>query len=56
MANGLYYEFRDGQLGKGTYTPIDFTAPGGNGLKLVLTDHAGGDGAPAPTGAHDRAR
>src|SRR5512139_2229352 len=44
MANGLYYEFRNGQLGKGSYTALDFEAE--TALKLVLTDHAGGDGAP----------
>jgi hypothetical protein len=37
MANGLYYAFRNGQLGLGSYTAIDFEAD--TALKLVLTDH-----------------
>lgn len=44
MANGLYYAFRNGQLGAGSYTPIDFSSDAA--LKFCLTDNAGADGAP----------
>jgi len=45
MANGLYTKWLNGQLGAGSYTPIDFATPSGNGLKLALIDGAGADGA-----------
>lgn len=44
MANGLYYGFRNGQLGAGAYTALDFETDAA--LKLVLTDHTGAEGAP----------
>lgn len=50
MANALYVAFRNGQLGLGSYTALDFEAD--TALKLVLTDHAGAEGAPN-TSTHD---
>lgn len=47
MANALYDAFRNGQLGLGSYTAIDFEAD--TALKLVLTDH----GADTPNTASD---
>lgn len=37
MANALVTEWLNGQLGKGTYTPVDFEAS--TTLKLALIDH-----------------
>lgn len=39
MANALVTNWLNGQLGKSTYTPLDFETPGGNGFKLALIDH-----------------
>jgi hypothetical protein len=44
MANAIYTAFLNGQLGKGSYTAIDFEAD--TALKLALCDHAGAEGAP----------
>lgn len=44
MANTIYTGFLNGQLGKATYTPVDFD--GATDLKLALIDNAGADGAP----------
>jgi len=43
VANALFEKFRNGQLGLGSYTVIDFPS---DTLKLALMDHAGADGAP----------
>jgi hypothetical protein len=44
VANAIFTAFLNGQLGKGTYTAIDFEAS--TDLKLALCDHAGAEGAP----------